>query len=388
MFENPEQAFGGTGPLLELVESIYATVQDPALWTSVLARISSAIQGQSLALFAVFPDSKAPGIVALHEMPPAVWNLFAVHYASVNPIMPRCEAALEAGATAYSHHVISNTDLERTEFYSDFFRPNEMYHSAGLRIRLEGHLSANLSCQRAKSLGEFDGRAETVYQTLKPHLQRALMLHHQLGSLLSKSLGLQTALDAFEHAVFGMDRGLRVIFTNRQADAVALSGDAISLSKGRIFATCPGQDKPLQKLLLESIGVGSGLAQTSGGSLLLERKSLKHPLRLTVSPFATPLPGCSAQLAALVFVSDPESRPQSRAATLRTLYALTPAEARVADLLLHGQEMREVATGLGLTLETARFHTKRVLFKTGTRRQAELMRLMLSLPSPDNNLPV
>jgi DNA-binding CsgD family transcriptional regulator len=35
---------------------------------------------------------------------------------------------------------------------------------------------------------------------------------------------------------------------------------------------------------------------------------------------------------------------------------------------------------MGLTLETARFHVKRVLAKTGTKRQTELMRLMLSLP--------
>jgi DNA-binding CsgD family transcriptional regulator len=49
--------------------------------------------------------------------------------------------------------------------------------------------------------------------------------------------------------------------------------------------------------------------------------------------------------------------------------------------------MQEVANGLSLTLETARFHTKRVLAKTGTRRQTELMRLMLSLPQADSNLP-
>jgi DNA-binding CsgD family transcriptional regulator len=88
----------------------------------------------------------------------------------------------------------------------------------------------------------------------------------------------------------------------------------------------------------------------------------------------------SAQLAALVFVKDPASRPQSRGATLRALYALNPSEVRVADMLLQGFEIREIATRLGLTLETTRFHTKRVLAKTGTSRQSELIKLMLSLP--------
>lgn len=66
---------------------------------------------------------------------------------------------------------------------------------------------------------------------------------------------------------------------------------------------------------------------------------------------------------------------------LTALYALTPAEARVADLLWKGMEVQEVANSLAISVKTARFHTKRVLTKTGTRRQAELMRLMLSLPA-------
>jgi len=82
----------------------------------------------------------------------------------------------------------------------------------------------------------------------------------------------------------------------------------------------------------------------------------------------------------LVFLSDPSSKPASRAAVLRALYGLTPTESRLADLLLQGFEVREAAGHMRTTLETARFHLKRVLAKTGTRRQTELMRLMLSLP--------
>jgi DNA-binding CsgD family transcriptional regulator len=65
---------------------------------------------------------------------------------------------------------------------------------------------------------------------------------------------------------------------------------------------------------------------------------------------------------------------------MRQLYGVTPTEARLADLLLEGLEVRDIANRLTMTLETARFHLKRVLAKTGARRQTELMRLMLSLP--------
>ena len=59
----------------------------------------------------------------------------------------------------------------------------------------------------------------------------------------------------------------------------------------------------------------------------------------------------------------------------------TPAEARLADALAGGASVREAATKLGVTYETARTHLKRLLSKTGARRQAELVRILLtSLP--------
>ena len=64
----------------------------------------------------------------------------------------------------------------------------------------------------------------------------------------------------------------------------------------------------------------------------------------------------------------------SVAGLLEKLYDLTETEARVAAFLVTGRTMAEVATELGITLETARTHTKRILDKTGCHRQAELVR--------------
>jgi DNA-binding CsgD family transcriptional regulator len=73
---------------------------------------------------------------------------------------------------------------------------------------------------------------------------------------------------------------------------------------------------------------------------------------------------------------------------MKMLYGLTPTESRLADLLLEGLDVRGAAQRLGITIETARFHLKRVLAKTDTRRQTELMRLMLSLPGAPINTDV
>jgi DNA-binding CsgD family transcriptional regulator len=255
-----------------------------------------------------------------------------------------------------------------------------MHYSMGLKVPLGEIPSAYFSCQRSKSNGPFAEREGLVYETLMPHLQRALALYWQMIQMQSKVLGLETALDALHHAVFGLDRKGKVVLSNRSAEAIVKAGDALRLSNGILSSILPEQNRRLQVAVTGAVAAGNASGISSGAALLIDRKSQTPPLRITVTPFLSPVPGSSAQLAALVFVSDPTSRPQPSGITLKALYGLTPTEVRLADLLLEGADLRKIAERLGMTIETTRFHTKRVLAKTGTRRQNELIKLMLSLP--------
>ena len=114
--------------------------------------------------------------------------------------------------------------------------------------------------------------------------------------------------------------------------------------------------------------------------MLIHRKEPLGPLQVVISPFCSGSLMNEPEANALVLFSDPFSKPKSRAAILRSLYGLTPTESRLSDFLIQGLEVREAAGRLRITVGTARFHLKRVLAKTGARRQSELMRLMLSLP--------
>jgi len=62
---------------------------------------------------------------------------------------------------------------------------------------------------------------------------------------------------------------------------------------------------------------------------------------------------------------------------LRRLYGLTPAEARLAQALVAGEHLNDIAEHLGITKETARSQLKAVFAKTDTHRQAELVRVLL-----------
>lgn len=379
MYENPEQAFGGTAQLLSLIETIYAAVQDPVLWQIVTEKIADAVRGESTTIFARFPEEQ---LFSMTRTDAAAWDLYATYYASVNVLMDCCDRVFADGAVRYADRAMPDAVLEKTEFYNDFFKPNDMHYSLGLKIPLGQLPAAYMTCQRPKVNGPFTEQEGPVYTTLLPHLQRALSLHVQLTQLQLTARGLESALDAFDQAVFGIDRLGKVILSNQSALKLALTGDPMRISGSMLCTPDPAQNRRLQASILKAIAAAAaaGAGTSFGTSLLIYRVSGLQPLRMTVTPFMSPLRGTSAQLAALVFVADPSRRPQPRSAALRNLYNLTPTEARVSDSLLQGLELRDLAGRLGMTLETARFHTKRILAKTGVRRQTELMRLMLSLP--------
>lgn len=73
---------------------------------------------------------------------------------------------------------------------------------------------------------------------------------------------------------------------------------------------------------------------------------------------------------------DPEAE-QLDLERLRALFALTPCEASVAVGLALGRSSSDIAASMGVQPNTVLTHVKRVLAKTGTRRQAQLVSLLL-----------
>ena len=83
--------------------------------------------------------------------------------------------------------------------------------------------------------------------------------------------------------------------------------------------------------------------------------------------------------AVVVVVVDPTRRPRLDPALVAAGLGLTPMESRVAVLLTEGKSLREVAAATGRKETTIRWHLRQIFAKRGIARQAELVRLVLSL---------
>jgi DNA-binding CsgD family transcriptional regulator/DNA-binding transcriptional regulator YiaG len=73
----------------------------------------------------------------------------------------------------------------------------------------------------------------------------------------------------------------------------------------------------------------------------------------------------------------PLERSDDRVHLLQGLYDFTEVEARLADQLASGKDLRAAAEVLLISINTARSHLKWIFLKTGVRRQADLVRVIL-----------
>ena len=99
---------------------------------------------------------------------------------------------------------------------------------------------------------------------------------------------------------------------------------------------------------------------------------------LFVQVAAQPI-GRAASEAATIVVTDPELPVAVNEASLRRLFGLTRAESALVTCLLQGKSVEQAADLLFVSIHTVRTHLKRVLLKTATGRQSELLRRMMTL---------
>ena len=84
-------------------------------------------------------------------------------------------------------------------------------------------------------------------------------------------------------------------------------------------------------------------------------------------------------VAALVLLAEPARGAAVNPDLVAAVLGLTPTESRVAVMLAEGHSVREIAAAIQRKESTIRYHVKRIFAKQGLKRQADLVRLVLSL---------
>lgn len=369
-----------TTDLSGLIEAIYGTVMEPALWPGVLRRIAEAVNGTQTLLFLSSPDGSGRALRCNHT-PDEVLFPFLEHYSAINVLSAPCDRMFRDGSARFSHLALPDVVFERSEFYQDFFRKQDLHYSLGVKDHSPAGELTYLSVQRPWKLSPFSETDGQVLVWLMPHIKQALSLEGHLQTQQLQRSTAEEVLRAFGRVVIGISEKGEVRYANAAAEDLLRRGRVLYQAGRRLYARDGRSNEVLQAKLRAVLGLGASFAQQPFQAVLIHDPEAGRAMQVVIKPQRTDWPSCGMTFRAVVCISWSGEAYTSRGALLGELYQLSATECRVADLLLAGQELKEIAERLSLTLATTRFYVKRILNKTGARRQSELTRLMLDLPS-------
>jgi DNA-binding CsgD family transcriptional regulator len=194
----------------------------------------------------------------------------------------------------------------------------------------------------------------------------------------------KTALNMLDQGALVCDEAARLRTGNDAGLAILAERDGLTLLEGAIHVQDSRLRAELRSILLDGPKLEKRReADPPGRALLIPRASRRPSYQIVVRrlPDEPSIAGFGlAQLWAMV-ISDPCNSSRQLARTVSALYGLTPAETRLVDLLMCGATPDEIAAQTNLKMPTVRSQLSSIFAKTGTRRQAELVRLFSNVPA-------
>jgi DNA-binding CsgD family transcriptional regulator len=365
--------------LSSLLANLYATPLEPERWNLFLDTLCSLTNSSSGYVMGAYQEAGNVILAGGGQSHDAeFFRLYTEQYGSSDPFRPGL-AKLPTVGVNHGAELVDQTAVRKTEFYNDLLMEYDMEYMTLLLCNFSEVRTEGLSLWRSRNYQSVSKESDHLLEMLMPHLKMVLALRSKISLTHSFARFSSTVMDAMSVAALLVDGRGRVLQMNRLAEAHLAAGNGLLLCHGYLQSADPKDTDRLNKLLA-SVTVKPQAGSSPGGAIRVARQNASA---LHVS--AIPIPGENTfgdrDRYAVVFLYD-QSEPQgSRSTTMRQLYKISPAEARIADLLCSGFDIKEISNLLQVTLETARFHVKQILKKTGVRRQAELVGLMLSLPA-------
>ncbi|NJC32926.1 DNA-binding CsgD family transcriptional regulator/PAS domain-containing protein [Sphingomonas jejuensis] len=188
--------------------------------------------------------------------------------------------------------------------------------------------------------------------------------------------GYASALNHSDMGVILLDREADILFANDVATALLDSSNGIRRRRQSIGATDLSDAVKLQ-IAIDHVITAEADRTSRAPIISLKRGIGKRPLILSV--LAPKVASAGARdVAAILYICDPEQDLMPLMHAACRFYRLSPVETRLASTLASGATLTEAAEALHIKEQTARSYLKQVFIKTGTRRQGELIRVMLT----------
>lgn len=362
-------------------DDVISAVYDVALgirpWAAALPKLRRITGARSLML--KFSPAHAPGDGEIYSDSPSGesdWTadgpatMYRQRYQYEDPV---CYDSMVCGEVRQLEDLIDRQTFTASPFYREQCKPIGIDHAFfGYVGRIDGS-DAWLSGSRGTEQGPFTPGEMSSARELLPHLSRAVLMQQRTARLAAQSAIYAHSVSVLGVGAILLDRQGNIIDCNAEAQEILAGPSPISRLGNRLHLGGTAQqafiaalrrmaasaDAPAQMLIADdgcmSVNVMIRRAEEVVGI------KARYPVVFIVylNTVARLLPPGATDFAMQAF-------------------GLSQSEAKLTVLLADGYTLEDSAKRQGVTLITARTYCKRAMAKTGTSRQSELVRLMLS----------
>jgi len=350
-----------------LVSALASAAIDPSRWTEALETVAACTGSYGAMLFPIVGN--LPTVCASPSMESSFDAYVSGGWIDRDERYRGIPAFLKNGV-ATDDDAMPAEARNQSPYYQEFLRPCHLGDYAGVRIG-RGDLVWCLSIQRTLEQDAFSSTELQALARLSNTLDSVVQTSAALG--LAKGEAALDAFDCSERAALLLDRSGRVVRVNTAAER--LIGADLKISDGRLRGGDPQANDLLAraiKTMLWSYQAATTspvvFPKETGGKLVI------YPMRLpglTSSPLSA--------FHAILVIADTDRVQTAEIETLREIFDLTAAEARLAIALANGKDLALHAAERQLSKETVRNQLKSVFLKTGTNRQAQLTVMLSTL---------
>ena len=365
-----------------MIAQIYSAASGRQQWEPVLEAINSACDAWAVQLLAF--DRRGGTALFSHYGGIASPEAHLAYLRTYQHIDPRARLVFEPRPQDWfhCHEVFSEAQVAADPFYQDFLIPVGARYLTAVKLVGDAEMAVLLAVLRGVGKPPLEPSALAWLDRLRPHFVEALAIYRHLSALHLERAAGNVILDRMRHPVLLVDAARSLRHANAAARAALASGLAVRATDGRLHCSDSSDDHALTEALDALVIAaphadvpvrrfvrlrGTGAHQKYGISL-----SALRPAE-TRGAFG-PLP------LAMLVLHDGTLQTQCDPFVIQELFGLTPAEADVGVLLSGGSSVEKIASQRNVALSTVRSQLRMLLMKTGTERQGDLVRRLLTMP--------
>lgn len=380
------------------IGQIYDAALDPSLWDQFMLDLTDAVDGTTGVL--VMQHDRIPGsflskqtgdsstednattfcgretLAKYTRFPSDVLDYYMAYYFPHNDIwFEKIYQHCKTGSVFIGSDFVLDSEIKKLDFYNEVLKQAEGGYLLSGILELSANNISGLSISRDMNKTDFDQEDKKFIQQLLPHLQRACQLHARFMDCLKSELALNETLYRHYIPTILLNSQGQVIFINAAAEKILQQADGLEIKKNKLHAI---KDTQLDKFIHETINTAKHKSTHPGNGYKVSRLSGKEPYQIIISPFNLRSDYSMARQdsAVSIFIHDIDSSPILSKVILEDLYNLTSAEIKIAELFYQRFSLREIAKRLNISITTVRTHLYKIMEKTNTNSQTELMQLL------------